>query len=109
MIYSVPKPGGGFEYYEAAQEHYIGDDLPALRYSSVQSIGTPSYELGVPLPGGARHVGSGAIPKGLLAPMRKIRGGTLGSFSDGTTSYAWLGLAGLGMGLVGFFAWRAWK
>jgi hypothetical protein len=107
MIYSRWRPSGGYDYFETSEQLTIGDDPPAMGIPApAGSIGTPAQECGYPLPQGARQVGSGAEPRGLIVPT--YFGGMSGDpppvtmkVHDSTMDYA-VGLIGIGCGwLVG--------
>ena len=88
MIFSVWKPDGGYDYYETRQRHGIGDDLPDVQMpGEINGIGVPSQDVGRRLPPGARKIGHGAEPKGVMAPMERgqVRGlsGALSGFTAG--------------------------
>lgn len=82
MKHSQWQPGGGYKYYESAGQHPIGDDLPDIRRVHLDNpIGIPSYDVGQPLPRGARQVGSGKTPNGVMAPTAAKGPGLSGTFS----------------------------
>jgi len=112
MIYSVyDDHNGGFVYYEAGGPA-INADFQTPSFAAQSPLGVPSVEASRPLPGGARQVGRGTVPKGTIA--RRGGGGAwggagsalargvdpsglgLGSFGqDDTAKIALAGLAGL--------------
>lgn len=70
MIYSVHNPvSGAFEYFEAAPDVAINDDLPTPRWGKdvKTKLGVPSSLAARPLPPGAQPRGSGSQPKGLMS------------------------------------------
>lgn len=71
MIYSKWRPdSGGYDYFDAASEKRgLGDDLPTPRLTAIGGLGVASTSAGRPMPAGARFVGSGAIARGLIAPL----------------------------------------
>lgn len=70
MIYSKWRPDrGGYDYFEVPQERRgLGDDLPTPVLHAGK-LGVASTSAGRPIPSGARRVGSGAIAKGVVAPL----------------------------------------
>jgi hypothetical protein len=73
-IYSVWRPDqGGFDYYEAPEAYNINDDLPTPDLVEASKIGVPSIEAGRPVPPGAVKAGSGAVARGLIAPVDASR------------------------------------
>lgn len=71
MIFSQWNPDGGYRYFETAQRHPIGDEVPAKVPATINGIGVPSHDTGVTLPKGARYVGEGDEPIGVITPMRR--------------------------------------
>ena len=68
MIYSRWRPAGGYDYFATNVGLAIGDDPePMSMPADVGGIGVPAQECGYFLPPGARHVGSGDLPVGLVA------------------------------------------
>lgn len=69
MIYSRWRPDrGGYDYFESSERYGLGDDLPTPRLRPGK-IGVASTSAGRPIPSGARYVGSGALARGVIAPM----------------------------------------
>ena len=77
MIFSVWNPDGGYDYFESKQRHGIGDDLPDISMPAPSGgLGVPAQDVGRRVPMGAKRVGRGSIPKGVIAPMDRsqVRG-----------------------------------
>jgi hypothetical protein len=100
MIYSSWRPDqGGYDYFETPERRGLGDDLPTPRMAPVTALGVPSTSVGRPLAAGARLVGSGAVPVGVVTPLSR-RGLALGQlFSEQTV------LTGLLMAAVLTVGW----
>ncbi len=108
MIYSEWQPDGGYQYFETEQRHGIGDDLPnVVMPSVVNGIGVPVQDVGRTVPGGAKSLGFGAAPKGLMAPM--ARGNKMFGLSgvDGP-SKAMIVLGGVAFGMAIGYAVKRW-
>lgn len=97
MIYSRWRPdSGGYDYFESTERYGIGDDLPTPVLWPGK-LGVASTSAGRPMPRGARYIGKGPLPRGVIAPME-----TAGLAMSGIS----LSLGGIG-GLVvaGFFGY----
>ena len=104
MIYSRWRPDGGYDYFETPERRNIGDDLPTPQLpGSAGGIGVPAQECGRAMPSGARQVGRGHIPQGLIAPSAQggAMSGTVSVDVSVSTSLAAL-LCGA---VVGYFAY----
>lgn len=96
MIYSRWRADGGYDYYQTAQRHGLGDDLPVPRLNAVGPIGVPSTAVGRIMPDGAQWVGRGTVPRGLIAPLDRTGIGIgLGSFNASAGDLALLVAAAL--------------
>lgn len=101
MIYSKWRPDrGGYDYFQAAERRGLGDDLPTPRLRPVGPIGVPSTSAGRPIPSGARRTGSGAIARGVIAPLDR-RGLAFSGLAQLPPPRILLALLGIG-GAVGF-------
>lgn len=105
MIYSQWQTEGGYKYFEGPGQHPIGDDLPDIQMRADNRIGIPSQAVGQPLPSGARVVGSGVMPKGIITPAARPGRGLGASFNSRNMDQkvylvAAIGIL-LGAGLVG--------
>jgi hypothetical protein len=89
MIFSAWRPDGGYDYYEASVRHGIGDDLPEAELPpSVKGLGVPAQDAGRRLPPGARLVGNGPRPRGVLVPMDRGQvQGLRGTDASGGSSF----------------------
>lgn len=108
MIYSVHNSyTGQFQYFEAAPDVAINDDLPTPRWGSdiKTPIGVPASLAARPLPPGARPVGSGALPVGLISngevgmwqgTQKGLLPSGLGSFDNASTFFPLVLAAGAG-------------
>ena len=108
MIYSKWNQDGTFDYFETNERFNIGDDLPTpFVPESINDIGSPAQEVGRNVPVGARRIGSGRIPKGLMSPM--ISSST--SLSGGDQSPSSLGDAAVVLfaSSIIFFSILAWS
>lgn len=108
ITYSRWEPSGGYyDYFEVDQRPGINDDLPIPKLPPATEIGVPSTECGRPIPSGARHVGEGELPMGLMAtPASVERIGSSEAFS-GMTWLAILGIGAAGVGLgIAIGRWR---
>lgn len=96
---------GKWEYWEGKRDFPLGDDLPTRRYVPINDLGVPSSQVGQPLPSGARRVGTGDVPRGVVAPFSGVSAfGALRLWA--VPSWAWFGMgAALGVG-VGYYWWR---
>ncbi len=74
-IYSVPRPDGGFDYYEAppGSSTPLNDDLPLPIIAHANPIGVSVLTLGRPLPPGSRLIGSGSRARGSCTAMPGVR------------------------------------
>ncbi len=70
-LYSVPRPDGGFEYYEAPAGRGVplNDDFPVPTVPHPNKIGVSILTMGRPLPPGSRKVGEGFQARGSITPM----------------------------------------
>lgn len=108
MIYSLWNPvDNRYSYFSAPKERRgSGDDLPTPVLPKGTDIGVASTEAGRPIPAGAKAVGTGAMAKGVVAPMDRtgLLSGIPGAeYLGGATGY----LLAFAVGLVGgFFAHR---
>lgn len=110
MIYSRFDPvQGRYDYYESGGElAALNDDLPVPAMpppvgGKGGAIGLPSVECGRPLPGGARHLGTGLFPEGHVTPPSHVR-------LAGTSSLPWIADVGsfiAGAAAVGL-VWLVW-
>jgi hypothetical protein len=75
LVYSQWRPEGGYDYFETDEIAPLGNDLGVPHLEVVNGIGVPSVEAGRPIPAGARHVGEGALPIGVVAPMDRSQVG----------------------------------
>lgn len=103
LTYSQWQPDGGYDYYEANQVAPLGDDLSVPALQVVNGIGVPSVEAGRPIPRGARHIGDGELPIGVIAPMDTSRIGAVSFLADMPPWLAFMsGAAAIG------FVWLVW-
>lgn len=79
MIFSQWNPDGGYRYFETDQRHPIGDEVPSKVPAVINNIGAPSNDVGVQLPKGAKFIGEGTEPIGVIVPMRRNGYRTLGA------------------------------
>lgn len=85
QVFSVPRLGGGYDYYQSKiPTPPLNDDYPLPNVAHPNEIGISSLAIGRPLPPDAVHVGSGLDAIGSLTP-------TPGSAPPLTTSVAGLG------------------
>jgi hypothetical protein len=84
MIFSRWRPDrGGYDYFDSPSTRFgLGDDLPVPRLQDTTAIGVASTDIGRPLPSDAASVGSGDLPRGMIAPMDRSGLGAI----DWTTS-----------------------
>lgn len=110
VVYSVWRPDGGYDYYEAAhQVAAIGNDLPTPELIAQGPIGVPSVEAGRPLPSGAHHVGTGRIARGLVSPTDMSRlGMAVGAGGSTDLRGVWflIGAASVGALWLATSIWR---
>lgn len=102
MIYSRWRPAyGGYDYFEAKEYDIpLGNDLPVPSLPRGTDIGVASIDAGRSIPSGARHVGTGDLAKGLVAPAAQSSA-LQGVFTSVPTSY-WYAAVGVFLGwLVG--------
>ncbi len=101
MMYSVFIPERGqYAYYETAEQKPLNADLPIPQLPPVVGgIGVPSIEAARPLPGGAKRVGSGWLPRGMIAKKSGAFGALLG---DGDVLPFWL-LVAVGLVAAGYW------
>lgn len=105
LVYSQWRPDGGYDYYEAtSQVAPLGDDLGVPKLEVINGIGAPSVEAGRTIPRGARHVGTGELPLGVVAPMERGRIGAVSSFIGDMPP--WLAFMA-GAAAIGF-VWLVW-
>jgi hypothetical protein len=80
MIYSVFVPERGeYEYWETSEQRPLNADLPIPDLPPVVGgIGVPSIEAARALPAGARRVGAGWLPRGMIARRAGAFGALLG-------------------------------
>lgn len=71
MIFSRWRPDtGGYDYFDSPSTRYgLGDDLPVPRLDVVAGIGAASTDIGRAIPGDAKLIGSGPLPRGMVSPM----------------------------------------
>lgn len=103
LIYSQWRPDGGYDYFESNEVAPLGNDLGVPRLDVVNGIGAPSVESGRTIPRGARHVGEGDLPVGVMAPMERGRVGAVAFLAD---MPIWLAFAS-GAAVVGAI-WLVW-
>lgn len=116
MIYSVHDPyTGQFKYFEAKPDVAINDDLPTPRWGADvrTKIGIPASMAARPLPPGAKAVGAGALPIGLMSnglmgswqgTQKGVLPSGLGAF-DGTASSALPAALLVGAGASAMYGW----
>jgi len=70
-IFSVPKPGGGYVYYQspAGVQPPLGNNWPLPAVSHPNPIGVASITIGRQLPRGSVRVGEGPDARGSVTPM----------------------------------------
>lgn len=101
MTYSVWNPTTAtYDYYEAPAR--AADAAPPAPYIRGDKIGASPEQAAWPLPGGARKVGKGPLPRGMIAKTGSGLSG-LGFLPD----FGSLNLVVLAVG--GFFLWKALK
>ncbi len=102
MEYSVFVPERGeYEYYSTTEERPINADLPVPDLpSTVNNIGVPAIEAARPLPFGAKPVGRGWLPRGMIARRSSGLGAFIGG-SDGTMF--WSLVAAVGIVVAGYY------
>jgi hypothetical protein len=108
MIYSQWRPDGGYDYFETPERRNLGDDLPQPQLpGAAGGIGVPAQECGRELPAGARSVGRGDLPQGLIVPAP---GGVTGlSGLDSTFGGATVRLVAFGLATVlGYYYVAPW-
>lgn len=93
MIYSRWRPSGGYDYFATPETRALGTDLQTPRILGTHPIGTPSTELGRPVPAMAKPIGSGPLARGQVAPMQSSRG--VGALSLAMSDYGLLVVAAL--------------
>jgi hypothetical protein len=72
MIYSRWRPDrGGYDYFESAERKGLGDDMPIPRLIAVNELGAASTDVGRIPPSTSRYVGSGALARGAIMPIRR--------------------------------------
>lgn len=95
-IFSVPKAGGGFVYYQSPPgvAPGLGDNWPLPSIVHANRIGVASVSVGRPLPRGSVRIGEGDVARGSITPLPGAGGdipgldaslgatGSLGSFLD---------------------------
>jgi hypothetical protein len=98
-IYSVPRPSGGYEYWEAPPGLGVplNDDFPVPTVAHPNPIGVSILTLGRPLPPGSRKVGEGSVARGSITPMPGVRRD--GPLTSGLGNDAALGAS---LGALGF-------
>jgi hypothetical protein len=104
MIYSQWQPEGGFKYFETPEKLPIGNDIAGLITGhEIKEIGVPAQEVGRALPGGAREVGRGNLPVGL---MLAVSGGSLGGAElGGAKPVVWWQVGAAGLAAAAFGYW----
>jgi hypothetical protein len=109
VIYSVWRPDGGYDYYEDRREvAALGNDLPIPDLKIAGVVGVPSIEAGRPVPPGARHVGTGPLARGLIAPTNMSRlGFAIGSGERADARLVWFALGALTIGAA--WAWSHYR
>lgn len=92
-ILSVPKPGGGYDYYQAPAgwQPALGDNWPLPEYPHPNKIGVASVALGRAMPAGCVKVGEGqqaigsvtALPGagGVIPALANMRDVSLGDIA----------------------------
>lgn len=106
MIFSVWQPDGGYEYFESDQRHGIGDDLPDVIFpASVNRLGVPAQDVGRQVPPGARYVGKGTTPRGVIAPMGRGQVTGLRGLNASANGYA----NAIFFAVVGAVLWDVYK
>ena len=99
VTFSRWQPDGGYVYYDApGYTAPLGDDLPDPVMPLPTKLGVPSIEIGHPLPMGARRIGEGQLPRGVIAPMDTSRLGSL--LPTCASPLTWLLVGGAVAGLV---------
>lgn len=72
MIYSRWRAdGSGYDYFETPERRGLGDDLPVPYLPSSSPLGVASTDIGRALPANARPLGSGKLPRGMIAPLSR--------------------------------------
>lgn len=99
MIYSKWNGSGKYDYFDAPGDHPIGTDFPSSNHEDLHPIGTPINLVGRDIPSGARRVGQGDQPKGLMAKAKKARS-SLSGMPSGDNTFAFFAVASVIMGLV---------
>lgn len=100
MVYSRWRPdSGGYDYFKSSERRGLGDDLPTPQLRGGK-LGTASTVAGRKIPPGARRIGSGPLPRGVIAPL-DTRGlamsgvsvsiGSIGTLAVGLALGYWLG------------------
>ncbi len=100
QMYSVPRPSGGYDYYQAPPGSSPGqnNDYPVPVVPHPNDIGLASVHVGRAMPRGCKFVGTGDRARGSITAMPGAGGdipGLTGELSLG-------GLSGLGGKLVGW-------
>ena len=107
MIFSQWQPDGGYKYFESNVRHPIGDDLPDVRLPPASGgIGVPAQDVGHEIPRGAREIGEGDIPEGVLAPMSRNAYKGLSGTKSLTTNETVVLMFVIGVLIVGGLAGR---
>jgi len=101
MMYSCFAPRTGlYDYFESPEATPLNADLPIPRLpAEVNGIGVPSIVAGRPLPAGARIVGRGWHPRGMVAQCGRTPMGD----ADGATGSPFTLVAALAMMAVAFY------
>jgi len=103
MMWSRWRPDrGGYDYYESAEGHGLGDDLPVPKLPRGTLIGVASTEAGRTPISPLRPVGHGPAARGLLLPLDRS---ALGVLSSMWSTKVVLGV-GIVIGAIGTWLWR---
>jgi hypothetical protein len=103
MIYSQWRPSGGYDYFETSEAVALGNDLPVPQLHALSGIGAPSVEVGRTIPTGARHVGTGAVPLGVISPIDRSRIGAMWSADSSVSPMFWFVAGAAGVAVL----WQA--
>ncbi len=102
MIFSRWRPDtGGYDYFDSPSTRYgLGDDLPVPRLAQPSAIGVPSTDIGRALPADAKLIGSGPLPRGMIAPMDRSGLSGVVDFSSAGVQLGIAVAAGVGLGYL---------
>ena len=104
MIWSQWRPDtGGYDYYETAKRHALGEDLPVPLDVGGTSIGVASTEIGRKPDGPARRIGSGPMARGSVMPIDRS------GLSGLSLTFSWRTLVVAALaGAAGWYARKTW-